>query len=268
MRKDDEYKEFNVDKGVEISFDKQGNVLVGEDKFLAMVVKHKLDLSRQPLFLKDYDNNIYNFDGVFTAGAEALTLINRYTEDTYSIDLWTYAPDDTRHQLPSDTPSTLTEQLNQHKFTGDKVVLASKNGDWYQSPDNFIGIPESSFFMQFDISKMERQTNSGPVRFYQSNQEGKSKYDLIEDIAGSWHKETLPGSDNEIVRVEIPKPYQGNHSAYFFIALEDPYKRSLKKVWMGEITKAGTDPGDDFMFNEIAKNDIKNAIASGRYIKN
>jgi len=37
---------------------------------------------------------------------------------------------------------------------------------------------------------------------------------------------------------------------------------------MGEITKAGTDIDNDHMFNEIAKNDIKNAIASGRYIKN
>lgn len=268
VRKDDKFKEIELDKGVEISFDKQGNVLMGEDKFLAMTVKHKLDLSRQPLFLKYYNNDEENFDGVFTAGAETLTLINRYTEDTYSIDSWTYAPDDKGYQLPPDTPSTLTEQLNQHKFTGDKVVLASKSGDWYQSPDNFIGIPESSFFMQFDISKIERQTKSGPVRFYQSNQEDKSKYDLIEEIAGSWHKETLPGSDREIVRVEIPKPYQGKHSAYFFIALEDPYNRSLKKVWMGEINKAGTDVDDGFMFNEIAKNDIKNAIASGRHVKN
>ena len=268
VRKDNKFKEFNVDKGVEVSFDKQGNVLVGEDKFLAMTVKHKLDLSRQPLFLKNINNDVVNFGGVFTAGAEELILLKWYTEDTYSIDSWTYAPDDTGYQLPSDTPTTLTEQLNQHKFTDDKVVPASENDDGYQSPDNFIGIPQSGVFMQFDISKMEKQPNSGPVRFYQSNQEDNSSYDLIEDIAGSWHKETLPGSDREIVRVEIPKPYQGNHSAYFFIVLEDPYNRSLKKVWMGEIIKAGTDAGGDFMFNEIAKNDIKNAIASGRYVKN
>jgi len=268
VRKDDKFKDFEVDKGVEVSFDKQGNVLVGEDKFLAMTVKHKLDLSRQPLFLKNINNDVVNFGGVFTAGAEELILLTRYTEDTYSIGSWTYAPDDTRYQLPSDTPTTLTEQLNQHKFTDDKVVPASENGDSYQSPDNFIGIPQSGVFMQFDISKMEKQPNSGPVRFYQSNQEDNSSYDLIEDIAGSWHKETLPDSDREIVRVEIPKPYQGKHSAYFFIALEDPYNRSLKKVWMGEIIKAGTDAGGDFMFNEIAKNDIKNAIASGRYVKN
>ena len=273
VRKDRKFKEVELSKGVAVAFDKNGNVLMGEDKFEALTVKYKLDLSRLPLALQGYNieeslddpkKETLRFKGTFPPGAEALSTTVSYIKDTYTIDSWKHDPDGTTHGLPSDTPSTLTELLNQNKFTDEKVLFASDEDPSRIPTASYIS--ELDVAIQFDLSEVEQKLLSGRVRFYTPKQGDGSEYELTNDY-GTWHKEKLLKSDKEILRVEIPKSYQSEYSAYFFIARDDPYNPNLQKVWRGEITRAGTKKVNSLIYNKAAKKAIKAAIESGAYAK-
>lgn len=273
VRKDRKFKEVEPSKRVAVAFDKKGNILIGEDKFEALTVKYKLDLSRLPLALQGYNieeslddpkKETLRFKGTFPPGAEALSTTVSYIKDTYTIDSWKHDPDGTTHGLPSDTPSTLTELLNQNKFTGEKVLFAS-NEDPHSIPTARY-ISELDVAIRFDLSEVEQELLSGRVRFYTPKEDDGSEYELTNDY-GTWHKEKLLKSGKEILRVEIPKSYQSEYSAYFFIARDDPYNPNLQKVWRGEITRAGTKKVNGLIYNKAAKKAIKTAIESEAYAK-
>ena len=273
VRKDGEFKEVVPSKGVAVAFDKKGNILIGDDKFKTVTVQYKLDLSGLPLVLQGYNveessddpkTEALRFKEKFPSGAEALSTVDSYIKDTYTIDSWKYDPDDAKYQLSSDTPSTLTELLNQNKFTGEESLVALDGGA--HSIPAISNSSEAKVAIQFDLSQIEKQPKSGRVRFYALEQSDEPKYKLTNDF-GTWHKEKLLKSGKEILRVEIPKSYQSEYNAYFFIALEDPYNPNLQKVWRGEITRAGTKKVNGLIYNKAAKKAIKTAIASGAYAK-
>ena len=116
-------------------------------------------------------------------------------------------------------------------------------------------IKEADVAFRFEYNDNESR-KTGDVYFYKATTTGEENSYKQDGITGSWFREKLPGSDIEIVRVEVPSEIQSEHRAYFFTEVEN---QNLKLIRMGFISKAETKKSHSVLYNEFAKDAIINS---------
>lgn len=213
-----------------VTFDNKGNVVISDGLPSASRVKNKLDLAGRPLtwVLTEATTE------TFPSGAEAISIQLILTKDVYEISL---KDTDTDQYLNS-----LDDLLNQYKHT--------EQND--SAPDSSIKIARD-LYGQFGTSESQ-SSNTGAVHLY------KNQTKL--DKTGSWHRETLPGSNTEIIRIQVPDDYTYQDKGYaapFFVVRPHPDNSNSNVVWSGSIEKAGS-KGYMMLYNKVAIDAIKESI--------
>ena len=249
VRKDKAFKELDLDNGVAYTFDKKGNLWLGDDKSVVVTVKHKLALENQSLIVQDCDND-YLLEGNFPSDAQALVTVTRYKKDTYTLDK---AYNGYQNAASSNNPTrSLNELLILNKYEENKNSSSLNNVG-----DKFIKEADVAFQFEYNDSESKK---SGRVYFYKVSDKDSSY--TRDGSTGSWFKEKLLNIVIEIVRVEVPGDIQSKHRAYFFKEVTDDQSDNLTLVRMGAIDRAGTKKSHSVLYNETAKNAIKAANKS------
>jgi len=209
-----------------VTFDNKGNVVISDGLPSASRVKNKLDLAGRPLMWVLTEATTETFP----SGAEAISLQLILTKDVYEIAL------KKDYQLLQ----TLDDLMNQYKHTDDTA-------------DSSIKIARD-LYGQFGTSESQ-SANTGSVHLY--------KHQTKLDKTGSWHRETLPGSNTEIIRIQVPDDYTYQDKGYaapFFVVRPHPDNSNSNVVWSGSIEKAGS-KGYMMLYNKVAIDAIKQSIA-------
>jgi len=215
-----------------VTFDNKGNVVIPDGFPSDGRVKNKLDLAGKSLTWA----LAFSTDKTFPSGAEAISIQLILTKDYYEISL-DYADANADQYLNS-----LDELLSQYKHT------EQNDG----APDSSIEIARD-LYGQFGTSGSQ-SANTGVVHLY------KNQTKL--DKTGSWHRETLPGGNTEIIRIQVPDDYTYQNKGYeapFFVVRPHPEDSNSNVVWSGSIEKAGS-KGDIVLYNKAAIDAIKKSI--------
>lgn len=243
VRKDKAFKELDLDNGVAYTFDKKGNLWLGDDKSVVVTVKHKLALENQSLIVQDCDQKNYSLKGTLPRSAEALVIVTRHMKDTYTLDK---AWNGYQNAASANNPlRDLDKLLKSNRYKSEKLIIGSS--------DMFIKEADVAFRFEYNDNESRK---TGDVYFYKATTTGEENSYTQDGITGSWFREKLPGSDIEIVRVEVPSEIQSEHRAYFFTEVEN---QNLKLIRMGFISKAETKKSHSVLYNEFAKDAIINS---------